>query len=288
MTTKSSGRGGPIVLKLGGLAIDDPASNGLLWEAVAKLARSAPGGLVVVHGGGILVDRHLAALGIASERREGIRITPPEQVWEITSVLAGRVNVALVGALRVAGAKPVGVSLGSSGVANCKKSTKFTFDPGQVGEVSGGDGSALMALLRSGFLPVVSCIGIGDDGVPLNINADDAASGLALNLNADRLILLTDVAGIQDENGAVVPEISTEGVNDLITRGVITGGMIAKARAAIDAADRSGAPTVIASWKTPKIIADLARGLKAGTCVMPRRRPAFVEPSGATAAPART
>lgn len=288
MTIKSSGRGGPIVLKLGGLAIDDPASNGPLWEAVARLARSAPGGLVVVHGGGILVDRHLAALGITSERRDGIRITPLEHVWEITSVLAGRVNVALVGALRVAGAKPVGVSLGSAGVANCRKSTKFTFDPGQVGEVSGGDGSALMALLRSGFLPVVSCIGIGDDGVPLNINADDAASGLALNLNADRLILLTDVAGIQDENGAVVPEISTEGVNDLITRGVITGGMIAKARAAIDAADRSGAPTVIASWKNPKIIADLARGLKAGTCVMPRRRPAFTEPSGAAAAPART
>lgn len=288
MTIKSSGRGGPIVLKLGGLAIDDPASNGALWEAVARLAKSAPGGLVVVHGGGILVDRHLAALGITSERRDGIRITPLEHVWEITSVLAGRVNVALVGALRVAGARPVGVSLGSAGVANCKKSTKFTFDPGQVGEVSGGDGSALMALLRSGFLPVVSCIGIGDDGVPLNINADDAASGLALNLNADRLILLTDVAGIQDENGAVVPEISTEGVNDLITRGVITGGMIAKARAAIDAADRSGAPTVIASWKNPKIIADLARGLKAGTCVMPRRRPAFTESSGATPAPART
>lgn len=288
MTIKSSGRGGPIVLKLGGLAIDDPASNGPLWEAVARLAKSAPAGLVVVHGGGILVDRHLAALNITSERRDGIRITPLEHVWEITSVLAGRVNVALVGALRVAGAQPVGVSLGSAGVANCRKSTRLTFDPGQVGEVSGGDGSALMALLRSGFLPVVSCIGIGDDGVPLNINADDAASGLALNLNADRLILLTDVAGIQDASGAVVPEISTEDVNDLITRGVITGGMIAKARAAIDAADRSGAPTVIASWKNPKIIADLARGLKAGTCVTPRRRPAFTEPSGSSPTTART
>ncbi len=282
-TTKSSGRGGPIVLKLGGLAIDDPASNVPLWEAVAKLAKSAPGGLVVVHGGGLLVDRHLAALNMPSERREGIRITPPEQVWEITAVLAGRVSVALVGALRVAGAKPVGVSLGSAGVANCKKSTKFSFDPGRVGEVSGGDGSALLALLRSGFLPVVSCIGIGDDGVPLNVNADDAASGLALNLNADRLILLTDVAGIQDAAGDVVPEISTEGVNELIASGVIHGGMIAKARAAVDAANRSGAPTVIASWKNPKIIADLARGLKAGTCVMPRRRPAFVDPSGAAA-----
>lgn len=280
MTIKSSGRGGPIVLKLGGLAIDDPAANGSLWEAVAKLAKSAPGGLVVVHGGGVLVDRHLAALNMASERREGIRITPPEQVWEITAVLAGRVNVALVGALRVAGARPVGVSLGSAGVADCKKTKKFSFDPGRVGEVSGGDGSALLALLRSGFLPVVSCIGIGDDGVPLNVNADDAASGLALNLNADRLILLTDVAGIQGADGEVVPEISTEGVSELITSGVITGGMIAKARAAVDAADRSGAPTVIASWKNPKIISDLARGLKAGTCVLPRRRPVFVEPAG--------
>lgn len=283
-TTRASGRGGPIVLKLGGLAIDDPASNGALWEAVAKLARSAPGGLVVVHGGGLLVDRHLGALNMQSERREGIRITPAEQVWEITAVLAGRVNVALVGALRVAGAKPVGVSLGAAGVANCKKTTKFSFDPGRVGEVSGGDGSALLALLRSGFLPVVSCIGIGDDGVPLNVNADDAASGLALNLNADRLILLTDVAGIQDASGEVVPEISTEGVNELIAGGVIHGGMIAKARAAVDAADRSGAPTVIASWKNPRIIADLARGLKAGTCVMPRRRPAFAETPGVPSA----
>ena len=284
MTIKGSGRGGPIVLKLGGLAIDDPGSNGPLWEAVAKLAKSAPAGLVVVHGGGVLVDRHLAALGLVSERREGIRITPSEQVWEITSVLAGRVNVALVGALRLAGAKPVGVALGSSGVANCRKSTKFGFDPGRVGEVSGGDGSALLALLRSGFLPVVSCIGIGEDGVPLNVNADDAASGLALNLNADRLILLTDVAGIQDASGEVVSEISTEGVHELISTGVITGGMIAKARAAIDAADRSGAPTVIASWKNPRIISDLARGLKAGTCVMPRRRPAFAESAGPASA----
>lgn len=283
-TTRSSGRGGPIVLKLGGLAIDDPASNAPLWEAVAKLAKSAPGGLVVVHGGGVLIDRHLAALNIVTERREGIRITPPEQVWEIASVLAGRVNVALVGALRVAGAKPVGLALGASGVANCKKTTKFSFDPGQVGEVCGGDGSALLALLRSGFLPVVSCIGIGEDGVPLNVNADDAAAGLALNLNADRLILLTDVAGIQDASGEVVSEISTERVSELIASGVITGGMIAKARAAVNAADTSGAPTVIASWKNPKIIADLARGLKAGTCVMPRRRPAFVEPTGATSA----
>lgn len=281
--TRSSGRGGPIVLKLGGLALDDPAANGSLWKAVAKLAKSAPGGLVVVHGGGMLVDRHLAALNIQSERREGIRITPAEQVWEITSVLAGRVNIALVGALRVAGAKPVGVALGSAGVANCTITTKFAFDPGRVGEVSGGDGSALLALLRSGFLPVVSCIGIADDGVPLNVNADDAASGLALNLNAERLILLTDVAGIQDASGQVVPELSTEDVTRLITSGVITGGMIAKARAAIDAADRSGAPTVIASWKNPRIISDLARGLKAGTCIMPRRRPAFAESSGTTA-----
>jgi acetylglutamate kinase len=272
MNTKGSGRGGPIVLKLGGLAIDDPAANAPLFDAVARLARSAPAGLVVVHGGGLLVDRHLAALGIQSERREGIRVTPPEHVWEISSVLAGRVNLALVGALRIAGAKPVGLSLGSCGVADCKKSTKFPFDPGRVGHVSGGDGSALFALLRSGFLPVVSCIGLGDDGVPLNVNADDAAAGLALNLNAERLILLTDVAGIQDGTGEVIPEISTGGIEELIQSGVIHGGMIAKARAAAESADRCGAPTVIASWKNPKIIADLARGLKAGTCVMPRRR----------------
>lgn len=279
----SKGRGGPIVLKLGGLAIDDPGANAPLWDSIAKLAKSSPGGVVIVHGGGVLVDRHLAALGMMTERREGIRITPAEQVWEIAAVLAGRVSIALVGALRVAGAAAVGVSLASAGVADCRKTGKFSFDPGQVGEVCGGDGSALTALLRSGFLPVVSCVGVDAKGVALNVNADDAAAGLALNLNADRLILLTDVDGIQDASGTVVSELSSEEVREMIAGGVIHGGMIAKARAAVDAAERSGAPTVIASWKHPKVISDIARNIPAGTCIVPRRRSPFAEAGAAQA-----
>ncbi len=205
---------------------------------------------MLVHGGGVLVDRHLARLDIVTERVEGIRVTPPEAVEEIVGVLAGRVNTRLVGLL-AQGVRAVGLSLGDGGLCACRKATRYAFDPGAVGEIIGGDPAVIRTLHGGGFLPIVSSIGIADDGGFLNINADDAAAAIAAIVEASELVLLTDVAGVLDRSGAVIAELDRERIESLIADGTITGGMTPKVRGALDAAERAGVPVTIASWRNP-------------------------------------
>jgi hypothetical protein len=159
-----------------------------MWTALLALHRSrlaaGSGGVLLVHGGGKAVDRLLDRLGLVSERREGIRITTPEQIDVVTAVLAGSVNKSLVGCInRVASAsslpnRAVGLCLGDGGLCVSAKSTRFSFDPGRVGDVAGGDGALARVLFGGGFIPVLCSIGLDESGKPLNINADDAAAAL--------------------------------------------------------------------------------------------------------------
>ncbi len=274
----------PVVIKAGGATLEDPGARDNLLHAIADLSRR-PGGIVFVHGGGAAVDRHLDRLGMATLRREGIRITPPEQVEEIAGVLAGRFNKGVVAALNRAGARAVGLCLGDGGAIATRRATRYAFDAGRVGEVvvdagdpgargpgpgaRTGPGDMYRVLIAAGFLPVVASIGFDEaDGGFLNVNADDAASGIARALGAEALVLLTDVPGILDGRKHLVREADRAGIEAMIARGEITGGMIVKARAAADTAAAIGAPVVITSGTDAVAMRALASGEPAGTRVV--------------------
>lgn len=247
---------GPLVVKVGGALLDEPGANRPVIEALAAIARQASGdgGLVLVHGGGVLVDRQLTRLGIRTERIDGIRVTPPDVVEEIVGVLAGRVNTRLVGLLQACGAPSVGLSLSDGGLCRCRKATHYPFDPGAVGEIVGGDATVVRALLDARLTPIVSSIGLDDTGAFLNVNADDAAAALAGVVGARELVLLTDVPGVLDASGRLLPRLDRDLIVRLIAEGTITGGMTAKVRGALAAAERTGVPVTIASWKDPTSI----------------------------------
>ncbi len=256
---------GPVVVKIGGAALDAPGACAGVWEAIA----SASGAVVVVHGGGAAVDRALRRLGMEVRRVEGIRVTPEEQIGEIVGVLAGRVNTEIVGLLSRLGARAVGLTLGDGGMCRARVATRYAFDAGRVGEIEGGDGGLIRSLLSEGFVPVVSSIAIGEDGRALNVNADEAAAALARIVGARALVLLTDVEGILDERGEVIGTMTPGEVERSIERGTIRGGMIPKARGAVEAAISSGIPAVVAGWKTGDVLGRISRGERPGTWVAP-------------------
>ncbi|CAG0982465.1 acetylglutamate kinase [Phycisphaerales bacterium] len=263
---------GPIVIKIGGTTLEDRASAPALWRALASLHASHAGGVVLVHGGGKAVDRHLDRLGFTTRRRDGIRITPPDQLDEITGVLAGRINKSVVGSLIAAGAKAVGLCLGDGQAVPTKKTDRYSFDPGRVGQIEIGvaePGNLLRVLLSGGFLPVLSSIGIDPHGEFLNVNADDAAAGVAAMLKAEALVLLTDVSGILDGQKRLVPQADARRVDGMIESGEISGGMIPKARAAVETARNIGAPVVILSGNDPSALSDWASGKLVGTRITP-------------------
>lgn len=260
---------GPLVIKIGGAGVDAPDQAGALWEALRQAHAALNGQLLLVHGGGRAVDAHLDRLGFATDRRDGIRITPPNQIAEIAAVLAGRVNKALVGAIQARGLKAVGLCLGDGGAARTVKAHQYPFDPGCVGRIDGGDPSLLQTLMREGYLPVLCSIGLDAAGSFLNVNADDAAAGIAGLLKARGLVLLTDVPGILDERGVRLARVGPSDITRLIEQGVIKGGMIPKATAAARAAAMARSSATIASWNQPDDLVRLARGEKVGTEVMP-------------------
>ena len=260
---------GPLVVKLGGALLDDAARFPGVFDALARMHQLHPGGLVVVHGGGKAVDRQLDRLGLRTERREGIRITPPEVVEQVAAVLAGSMNTQLLGLLLSRGVSAVGLTLSDGHLSRAAKATRFGFDPGRVGELLGGDGALVAHLLAGGYLPVLSSIAVCEAGGFLNVNADDAAAQLAGILGASGLLLLTDVPGVRGADGRVIPEIDADAAEALIADGTVSGGMIAKVRGALDAAARAGVPVVIAGWADPAALESLAAGASVGTRVVP-------------------
>jgi acetylglutamate kinase len=263
-----NGQAAPLVIKLGGKAIDEPDRSPALWAALCELHRARPGGIVLVHGGAHAVDRQLQRVGLNSERRDGIRITPPDHLEQIVGVLAGVVNKALVGCIQRQGVPAVGLCLGDGLAVRCETSRRFPFDPGCVGEVIGGDGRLLRTLLDAGFMPVVCSIGLDDRGGALNINADEAAAGIARIIKAAELILLTDVRGVLDRTGALYEQLTEPQIEASIASGEIHGGMIPKVRGAIEAAHVANVPVTIASWNGDDLHR-LARGQRAGTRIWP-------------------
>lgn len=266
---------GPVVIKLGGRAVESPLHTPDLWRAVAAMHEACAGGVVLVHGGGVLVDAHLARLGMETRRIQGLRVTPPEQMDEIVGVLAGRVNKAIVGALHALTGphvRAVGLCLGDGRLCPLRITRgPADEDLGRVGVplITGPADPAhlLRVLCGAGFMPVVCSTGHDEHGEALNVNADDAAAALACLLDASMLVLLTDVPGIRDARGYVLERVSPAQIETMIADGTIAGGMIPKAQAAARAARQTGIPAIVASWHDPATLARLARGETVGTRV---------------------
>ena len=247
----------PIVIKLGGALLDDPSANTSFFVALAQFIQHNQN-VVLVHGGGKSVDRHLELLGFKSEKRDGIRITPAEHMQEIAGVLAGQLNARLVGLLQSRGVNAVGLTLADGATTTARKTQKFAFDTGRVGEITGGDSSLIQTLLRNGCTPIFSSIGMDSAGELLNINADEAAASIARLVSARQLVLLTDVAGVKDNDGNIISSLDRAGVERLTQNGVITGGMIAKVRGALEASEQAGVATLVAGWNDVNVLQTLS------------------------------
>lgn len=253
----------PLVLKLGGALLENETALEKLFIALNDYKAVAARPLILVHGGGCFVDQLLAKMDIVSEKKNGLRVTPFEDIGYITGALAGTANKVLMAQGLKLGAKVVGLSLADGGIT---KVTQSAAGLGAVGECEAGEPALLTSLLSGGFLPIISSIGIDAQGQLLNVNADQAATAICEVLNAD-LVMLSDVAGILDADMQLIPVMNSSYADELITAGVIDGGMEVKVRAALKAANSLNREVKLASWKVPERLVALLNGEPEGTKV---------------------
>lgn len=221
------------IIKLGGSLLDDAARR---EAALRRIVARWNGGedLVVVHGGGKHIDAMLSKLGIDKRTHAGLRITDDATLDVVVSVLGGTVNKMLVSELARLGVRAAGIS-GSDGgtLAATPHPPIGGVELGHVGKVTHARRTLVAAMLNYGVLPVVSSIAIGDGGRLFNVNADSAAAALAVALNADELLFLTDVAGLLDAHGNVVTRLDATRAEAFIEH--VGGGMRPKLQAALSA-----------------------------------------------------
>jgi acetylglutamate kinase len=244
-----------IVVKYGGAAmVDEGLQSGFAKDVVLmKLVGMNP---VVVHGGGPQIGDALARIGKETEFVDGMRVTDRETMDVVEMVLGGLVNKQIVNLIGSHGGRAVGLT-GKDG--NLIRASKLTvrrdtpelkapeiIDMGHVGEVSSIDSGVVDMLVQGDFIPVIAPIGIGDDGHSYNINADLVAGKVAETLNAEKLILLTNTAGVLDEHGELLTSLDVAEVEKLIGNDVIKGGMLPKVRCALSAV-RNGVTTATIS-----------------------------------------
>ncbi|KXF82766.1 acetylglutamate kinase [Enterovibrio coralii] len=251
----------PLVVKLGGAALSCTETLEKLFSTISQYKESAHRDLVIVHGGGYLVDDLMKALNLKVEKKQGLRVTPKDQINVVAGALAGTANKLLQGEAIKSGINAIGLSLADGGLCQIEQ-----LDPelGNVGKASPGNSSVLQAILATGAVPIISSIGIDGDGELMNVNADQAAVAVAAALDAE-LVLLSDVSGVLNGKGKLMPTLDEKLANELIESGVITDGMIVKVRAAFDAAKALGRPIEVATWRYPEKLAELFGGSNIGT-----------------------
>ena len=236
--------GSTFVIKYGGHAMgNDIAAKQFASDVV--LLKQVGINPVVVHGGGPQINTMLNRLKIQSTFVDGLRVTNAEMVEVVEMVLAGSVNKHVASLITQAGALAVGICGKDGGLIRARKLTRLSRDPdshieraldlGYVGEPAQIDIRVIHALTGAGLIPVIAPVGIGDDGETYNINADTAASAIASALQAHRLLMLTDVPGVLDENKELIPELTVAQVEAGIASGMITGGMIPKVENCVEA-----------------------------------------------------
>jgi len=254
----------PLVVKIGGAILEQESALKALLQVIATIKDQT---IVLVHGGGCIVDELLAQAGFQTEKKQGLRVTPTEQIPLISGALAGYVNKRIVAQANALSLPAVGLSLLDGNMVSCTLSKQ---NLGAVGVPSPASSTLLDSLLAAKILPVISSIGALSNGELVNVNADDAAVAICQLLNAE-LLLLTDVAGVKGADGNYLTTLNAAQAHDLIDQGVIAGGMTAKVQAALLAAKQLRRSIAVASWKTPEKILNLFSGETFGTRVEPEK-----------------
>ena len=237
-------KGKTVVIKFGGNAmVDEELKHSFARDIVLmKLVGINP---IVVHGGGPQIGKLLERLNISTKFINGMRVTDSETMDIVEMVLGGQVNKEIVNLINVHGGKAIGLTGKDGDFIHAKKinltpsakeaNASEIIDLGHVGEVSSIDPAVVNMLCHSDFIPVIAPIGVGDDGHSYNINADLVAGKVAEVLKAEKLLLLTNTAGILDKQNNLLTGLSISDIDNLITDGTIAGGMIPKTRCATDA-----------------------------------------------------
>jgi len=236
--------GKTIVIKYGGNAmVDDQLKNGFACDVV--LMKSVGMNPVIVHGGGPQIGDLLSRIGKESRFVNGMRVTDSETMDIVEMVLGGQVNKEIVNLINRNGGSAVGLTGKDGDLIHAKKMVFKQADPemeapeiidiGHVGEIESIDTSVVNLLLQGNFIPVIAPIGVGKDGQSYNINADLVAGKMAEILAAEKLIMLTNAAGLLNAKGEILTGLSITDVDKLVDEGVIHSGMLPKIRAALDA-----------------------------------------------------
>lgn len=273
--------GKTIVVKFGGNAmVADTLTADFARDIVLmKLVGMNP---VVVHGGGPQINELLAKLNIQSRFVNGMRVTDAPTMDVVEMVLGGSVNKALVTLLNRSGGKAIGITGKDGGLIRARKMTMIhktpemsapeIIDIGHVGEVQSIDTGIIDTLVASNFIPVIAPIGFDDSGASYNINADLVAGKIAEVLKAEKLMLLTNVAGLQDKSGNVLTGLTTRQVDDLIADGTIYGGMLPKIQCALDAVKGGVTSAHIIDGRVPHaVLLEIFTDQGVGTLITNRR-----------------
>lgn len=226
-------QGETFVVKYGGHAMIDEGARASFARDVV-LMRSIGINVIVVHGGGPMIKKTLARFGVESRFKDGLRVTDDATMEVVRMVLLGQVNPDVVALINQAGGRAVGLS-GTDG--NLLRATVTDPDLGRVGMPTRIDDGELRLLSRGGFIPVIAPVGVDEDGRPLNINADQAASAIAQHTIARKFMLMTDTDGVRGADGQRIASLPAQDALGLIEDKVIVGGMIPKVRCALDALD---------------------------------------------------
>ncbi len=234
-----------VVVKLGGTTLADQRQ--ILVE-VAAVSRKRP--VVLVHGGGKRMTEWLERLGVPTSFQNGLRVTDPAALEVAAAVLRGLVNSELVAALHDAGCDAVGLSGVDGGLLIGQRLP----DVGLVATVVGVRRDLLDSLLVAGQVPVVAPLARDENGVVCNVNADDAAAGLAAGLGARQLVLMTDVDGVRDGAGNKLDSITMAEAEAMIADGTIRGGMVPKVKAALSALAWQGSEAIISDGSAPNAL----------------------------------
>ncbi len=281
--------GTTMVIKYGGHAMTDDALRASFAQDIVLL-KYVGINPVIVHGGGPQINRVLDMLGIEPQFVRGMRVTDP-QTMDVVEMVLGKITNEIVTLIQRQGGRAVGLSGKDGELIRARKLTVTTeesgrrtkVDIGLVGEVQAINPAVIEALDRADFIPVIAPIGVGEDGNSYNINADLVAGELAAALQAEKLILLTDVEGIRGADGQVLSTIDVEQAQELVRSKVIDGGMIPKVECCIDALRRGTKKTHIVDGRVRhavllEIFTDAGVGtevvLRSDAAAIARRRPA--------------
>lgn len=247
-----------LVIKYGGNAMTEPhLKEGFAKDIVLlKLVGINP---VIVHGGGPQINEMLEKIGKVGEFVQGMRVTDNETMNIVEMVLGGHVNKEIVSLLNVHGGKAVGITGRDNHFIRAKKLTLSTpeqdkIDIGQVGEIDSMDCTLIKQMAAAGYIPVVAPIGVGEQGEAFNINADLVAGRLAQELNAEKLVLMTNITGVMDKQGNLLTNLTPQKIHSLVADGTLSGGMLPKISSALEAAQNGVKAVHIIDGRVPNVL----------------------------------